>query len=57
MVKALRWDKVNKVRKVCIVQYRTVFSIQVERERYDIVHFSRVTTMSLALGIICMYVY
>ena len=57
MVKALRWDKVNKVRKVCIVQYRTVFSIQVERERYDIAHFSRVTTMSLALGIICMYVY
>ena len=24
MVKALRWDKVNKIRKVCDVQYRTV---------------------------------
>ena len=49
MVKALRWDKVNKIRKVCDVQYRTVFSILVETERYDIVRSSRVTTMSLAL--------
>ena len=40
MVKALRWDKVNKIRKVCDVQYRTVFSILAETERYDIVRSS-----------------
>ena len=50
MVKALIWDKVNKIRKVYVVQYRTVFSIQAETERYDIVHFARVTTMSLVSG-------
>ena len=50
MVKALIWNKVNKTRKVYVVQYRTVFSIQAETERYDIVHFARVTTMSLVSG-------
>ena len=50
MVKALIWNKVNKIRKVYVVQYRTVFSIQAETERYDIVYFARVTTMSLVSG-------
>ena len=37
---------INKNRTI----HRTVFSIQAETERYDIVHFARVTTMSLVSG-------
>ena len=60
--KALRWDKVITIRRVCIVQYRIIFSfhllwlnglitlIRAETERYDIVRFSKVTTKSLASG-------
>ena len=55
--KALRWHKVITIRIVCIVQYRIIFSlnlillngsitlIRAETERYDIVRFSKVTTI------------
>ena len=59
--KALRWDKVITIGRVCIVQYRVIFSfhlakrihlslIRAETERCDIVSFSKVTTKSLASG-------
>ena len=55
--KARRWDKVITNRRVCIVQYRVVFSfhlakrgIRAETEMDDIVPFSKVTTKSLASG-------
>ena len=57
--KALRWDQVITIGRVCIV--RIIFSfpiwldgsitlIRAETERYDIVGFSKVTAKSLASG-------
>ena len=60
--KALRSEKVITIRRVCIVQYRIIFSfhllwlnglitlIRAETERYDIVRRSKVTTKTLASG-------
>ena len=59
--KALRWDKVNTIRRVCIVQNIVLYSlliwlnglitlIRAETKSYDIVRISKVANKSLALG-------
>ena len=60
--KALRWDKVDTIRRVCISQYLMVYSyffwlngsitlIRAETERYDIACLSGVTTKLLVWGV------
>ena len=59
--KTLRWDKVNTIRRVCIVQNVVLYSrliwlngfitlIRTETKRYDIVRFSKVATKDFGLG-------